>query len=263
VKNFKEIIEMILTVDIGNTSTMCALFSEQGNLVAIFSFKTYIPVSSEEVLAKIKSFLDLYNIPLKDIKGMAIACVVPPALKWWVEMGKRWLAREVVIANSETVKIPVDLIYPSEIGADRLVNALAGWEKYKSSLIIVDFGTAITFDCISEKGVYLGGAIAPGLYISTEALFKKTAKLPRIDLSEPVTRAIGKDTISALKSGLLFGFAGLTDHLIEKLSEEMRTSPRIIATGGLAQFIYPYSKKIEKIDPYLTLEGLFYLWKRR
>jgi len=254
---------MLLAVDIGNTSTVCGIFEEKGNLVAIFSFKTEIPVSSQEILIKIKSFLDIYQITLKDIKGICIACVVPPALHWWVEMGKKLLAREVLVADYQTVKIPIDLLYPSEVGGDRLVNVLAGWEKYKTSLIIVDFGTAITFDCISEKGVYLGGAIAPGILISIEALFKRAAKLPKIDLSEPPSQVIGKDTISALKSGLFYGFAGLVDSLAERLSIEMETSPKIIATGGLAQFIVPYSKKIEKIEPHLTLEGLYYLWKKR
>jgi type III pantothenate kinase len=254
---------MLLTVDIGNTSTVCGVFEENGNLVATFSFKTEIPVSSHEVLARLKSFLDIYKIALKDLKGVCIACVVPPALHWWIEMGEKLLAREILVADHQTVKIPIELLYPYEIGGDRLVNALAGWEKYKSSLIIVDFGTAITFDCVSEKGAYLGGAIAPGISISTEALFKKTAKLPKIDLSEPPSQVIGKDTISALKSGLIYGFIGLTDFLIERLSEEMGTNPKIIATGGLAKFIAPYSKKIEKIEPYLTLEGLYYLWKKK
>ncbi len=254
---------MILAVDIGNTSTVCGIFEDKGNLVAIFSFKTEIPVSSQEVLVKLKPYLDIYNIAPKDIKGVSIACVVPPALHWWVEMGKKLLAREVLVADHQTVKIQIDLLYPCEVGADRLVNAFAGWEKYKTSLIIVDFGTAITFDCVSEEGVYLGGAISPGIMISTEALFKRTAKLPKIDLSEPLPRVIGKDTISALKSGLIYGFTGLTDYLVEKLAEEMGTSPKIIATGGMAKFIVPHSKKIEKIEPNLTLEGLYYLWKNR
>ncbi len=254
---------MLLAVDIGNTSTVCGVFEEKGNITALFTFKTEIPVSSEEILIKLKNFLELYKIKLRDIKGLSIACVVPSALNYWVEMGKKWLAREVLVADHTTVDIPMDLLYPSEVGADRLINALAGWEKYKTSLIIVDFGTAITFDCISEKGVYLGGAIAPGLFISAEALFKKTAKLPKIDLSEIPLQTIGKDTISALKTGLLYGFTGLTDYLIDKLSKEMGSSPKVIATGGMAKFIVPLSKKIEKIDPYLTLEGLYYLWKQK
>ncbi|BAU23872.1 Baf family transcriptional regulator [Caldimicrobium thiodismutans] len=255
--------DLILTVDVGNTATTCGIFEDEGLLRALFSFKTEYVVSPEELLIKVNEFLSLFGIKIKDIKGLSLACVVPPVEVYWVELGKKWLAREVVVASAKTVGIPLDLHYSAEVGADRLVNALGGWIKYKSSLIIVDFGTAITFDCISSEGVYLGGAISPGLTLSMEALFKGTAKLPRIDLSSPPEKAIGKDTISALKSGLLFGFAGLTDTMIEKLTAEMLSNPLVIATGGLASFIAPLSKKIQKIDPTLTLDGLFYLWKNR
>lgn len=253
---------MLLTVDIGNTSTVCGVFEKNGLIKALFRFRTQIPASSEELLVLLKNFLELFEIQLKNLEGLAISCVVPPILKYWQELGRKWLEKEVLVADATTVKMPTELIYPLEAGADRLVNALAGWEKFKTSLIIVDFGTAITFDCVSQKGVYLGGAIAPGIYIATEALFKRTAKLPKIDLSIPPSQAIGKDTVSALKSGLILGFTGLTDYLIEKLSEEMGTQPKIIATGGLAHLIAPFSKKIERIEPYLILEGLYFLWKK-
>lgn len=255
--------DLILTVDVGNTATTCGIFEIEGLLRALFSFKTESVVSAEELLVKVKQFLGLFDIKLRDVKGLSLACVVPPVEGYWVEMGKRWLAREVVVASVETVRIPLDLHYSAEIGADRLVNALGGWIKYRTSLIIVDFGTAITFDCISSQGIYLGGAISPGIMLSMEALFKGTAKLPRIDLSKAPENPIGKDTISALKSGLLFGFAGLTDTMIEKLADEMQSNPLVIATGGLASFIAPLSKRIQKIDPILTLEGLFHLWKNR
>ncbi len=255
--------DLILAVDVGNTATTCGVFEEGGLLRALFSFKTESVVSSEELLIRVRGFLRLYGIELKDIKGLSLACVVPPVEGYWVEMGRKWLAREVVVASVKSVKIPLDLHYSAEVGADRLVNALGGWIKYQTSLIIVDFGTAITFDCISSEGIYLGGAISPGLVLSMEALFKGTAKLPRIDLSEPPERAIGKDTLSALKSGLLFGFAGLTDTMIERLSEEMQDNPLIIATGGLAPYVAPLTKRIQRLDPTLTLEGLFYLWKNR
>lgn len=255
--------DLILAVDVGNTATTCGVFEEEGLLKALFSFKTESVVSSEELLIRVSEFLRLYGIELKAIKGLSLACVVPPVEGYWVEMGKRWLAREVVVASVKSVKIPLDLRYSAEVGADRLVNALGGWIKYQTSLIIVDFGTAITFDCISSEGIYLGGAISPGLVLSMEALFRGTAKLPRIDLSEPPERAIGKDTLSALKSGLLFGFAGLTDTMIERLSEDMQGNPLVIATGGLASYVAPLTKRIQRLDPTLTLEGLFYLWKNR
>ncbi|MCS7198825.1 MAG: type III pantothenate kinase [Caldimicrobium sp.] len=255
--------ELILTVDVGNTATTCGLFEEKGFLKALFSFKTKQVVSSEELLVKLKGFLDLYGLTLKDIGGLSLACVVPPLEDFWVELGTRWLAKEVVVASPDSVKMPIMLTYPPEVGADRLVNALGGWKKYKTSLIIVDFGTATTFDCISSEGAYLGGAIAPGIFLSMEALFRGTAKLPRVDLRKPPSSVLGKDTISALKSGLIYGFVGLTDYLVERLSQEMETTPLVVATGGLASIIAPFSRTISKIDPTLTLEGLFYLWKDR
>ncbi len=253
--------DLILAVDVGNTATTCALYDENGLIRAFFSFKTEAVVSSEELLVKLLEFLRIFGVQTKEVKGISLASVVPSVEGYWIELGKRWLAREVVVAKAETVKIPMDLLYPCEVGADRLVNALGGWKKYKRALIIVDFGTATTFDCISESGVYLGGAIAPGLRLSMEALFRGTAKLPKIDLTSPPETAIGKDTLSALKSGLIFGFAGLADALIEKISEEMNQSPIVLATGGLAPCVVPFSKKINQIDPTLTLDGLYYLWK--
>lgn len=253
--------DLILAVDVGNTSTTCALYNSFGVIRAFFSFKTEAVVSPEELFVKLLEFFRLFGIHSKDVKGLSLACVVPSVENFWIELGKRWLAREVVVAKAETVKIPIDLLYPCEVGADRLVNALGGWKKYERALIIVDFGTAITFDCVSGKGVYLGGAIAPGLRLSMEALFHGTAKLPKIDFTIPPESPLGKDTVSALKSGLIFGFAGLTDNLIDKLAEEMKENPLIVATGGLASYIAPFSKKIEKLDQTLTLDGLFYLWK--
>lgn len=255
--------ELILTVDIGNTSTCCGVYEESGLLKALFKFKTEREIASEELFIKVLSFLRLYGIEARQIKGLSLSCVVPPLEGLWIEVGRRWFLREVVVASPETVKIPMRLRYPQEVGADRLVNVLAGWEKYRSALILVDFGTAITFDCVSSEGVYLGGAIAPGVMLAMESLFRGTAKLPRVDLSIPPERAIGNDTVSALKSGLLLGFAGLTDYLIDRLSEEMGEKPKVIATGGLVGLITSLSKRIEKIDPTLTLDGLFYLWKRR
>jgi len=255
--------DLILTIDVGNTSTTGGVYEEGGLLRALFRFKTEKMVSPEELFVKTLQFLKLYHLEAKEIKGLSLASVVPSLESLWVEVGRRWFLREVVVASPESVKIPMRLRYPQEVGADRLVNVLAGWEKYRSALIIVDFGTAITFDCVSSEGVYLGGAIAPGVMLAMESLFRGTAKLPRIDLSAPPERAIGNDTVSALKSGLLLGFAGLTDYLIERLSEELGTKPLVVATGGLANPIATLSKRLEKIDPTLTLDGLYYLWMRR
>ncbi|MFN3406738.1 MAG: type III pantothenate kinase [Caldimicrobium sp.] len=253
--------DLVLAVDVGNTSTTCALYDPCGVIRAFFSFKTEAVVSTEELCVKLLEFLRLFEVAPNEVKGVTIACVVPSVENFWIELGKRWLVREVIVAKADTVKIPIDLLYPCEVGADRLANALGGWKKYERALIIVDFGTAITFDCVSGKGVYLGGAIAPGLRLSMEALFRGTARLPKVDFTEPPKSSLGKDTISAIKSGLIFGFAGLADRLIDLLAEEMKEDPLIVATGGLASYIAPYSKRIEKLDQTLTLDGLFYLWK--
>ena len=252
---------MIFVVDIGNTSTVCGIFEKDGKLKRIFSFTTEKIISAEELASKIYSFLRLYELEFKNFDYLIISSVVPSVVRWWKELGKAFFKDKVLIVSKEIVPIKVALKYPAEIGSDRLVNAFAGWKKYKTSLIIADFGTAITFDCVLDGGIYIGGAICPGIYISLEALFLRTAKLPEVDLNSPLDSALGKDTESAIKSGILYGFAGLTDRLIEELSKEMKTIPKTIATGGLANIIYPYAKKLEIWDPYLNLEGLYFLWK--
>ena len=145
---------------------------------------------------------------------------------------------------------------PGEVGADRIVNAVAAFTQFQKSAIVVDFGTAITFDCISGEGEYLGGAIMPGMSISLDALASRTAKLPRIDISTPPKRAIGANTVDAIKSGLLFGYGAMVDGLINKLSAEFTEIPQLIATGGMAELIAPHTESIQIVDPMLTLKGL-------
>ena len=152
--------------------------------------------------------------------------------------------------------MPILISNPSELGADRIVNAVAAYAKYRTSLIVIDFGTATTFDAVSQNGEYLGGAISPGIAISSEALFLKASKLPRIEIFEPPERVIGKDTNQSLKSGIIYGFAGMVDGLVRRMKAEMGTHPKIVATGGLASLISHVSETIESLEPDLTLEGL-------
>jgi type III pantothenate kinase len=152
--------------------------------------------------------------------------------------------------------MPIRISNPSELGADRIVNAVAAYDKYQSSLIVIDFGTATTFDAISQKGEYLGGAISPGITISSEALFLKASKLPRIEIFEPPECVVGKDTGQSLKSGIIYGYAGLVDGIVKRMKVEMGTDPKIVATGGLASLISHVSETIETVEPDLTLEGL-------
>jgi type III pantothenate kinase len=152
--------------------------------------------------------------------------------------------------------MPILFKNPAEVGADRIVNAVAAYHKHKTSLIVIDFGTATTFDVISEQGEYIGGAISPGIMIASEALFMKASKLPRVEIFVPPENVIGKDTISGIKSGIIYGYAGLVDGMVKRMKNEMGTNPRVIATGGLAKLINDVSEVIEVVEPNLTLDGL-------
>jgi type III pantothenate kinase len=152
--------------------------------------------------------------------------------------------------------MPIHYRNPDEVGADRIVNAVAAYEKYRTSLIIIDFGTATTFDAISAQGEYLGGAISPGIHIASEALFQKASKLPRVEIFKPPSQVIGKDTAGSIKSGIIFGYAGLVDGMVRRMAAEMGGQPKVIATGGLAPLMQNVSETIEAVDGALTLEGL-------
>ena len=169
---------------------------------------------------------------------------------------RKYLNHPPTWVNIHTAKIPILYKNPQEVGADRLVNSIAAFAKYQTSLVIIDFGTATTFDCVSQKGEYLGGAICPGIMISSEALFQNTSKLPRVDFFDPPKSVIGKDTSESIKSGIIFGYAGLVDGIVKRIQKEMNTNPRIIATGGLASIMANVSETIEIVDGLLTLEGL-------
>lgn len=261
--SFKKREDLIWCVDIGNTTTACGLFRRDGLLLKTFRFRTRLEITPEELLVLLRQFLEAFEIPLSRIKGLALASVVPPLNEIWETVVRRWLVKEWFPVSPEVVPMPIKLRYPQEVGADRVINAYAGWQKFRRAVIIVDYGTATTFDCVSEKGEYLGGAIAPGLEAAAESLFTKTAKLPRVDLSFPPKSALGRDTLSAMKSGLLYGFAALTEGLITRLSQEMQTKPLVVATGGLSATLAPLCPQIEKLEPHLTLEGLFYLYREK
>ncbi len=255
--------ELILCVDVGNTTTACGLFQRDGLLIRTFRFRTRADLTPEELLLLLRGFLDLFEISPRRVKGVAFASVVPPVNKTWESVVKRWLVKEWLVVSADTIPIPVCLKYPSEAGADRLVNAYAAWNRWRRSVIVVDFGTATTFDCVSSRGEYLGGAIAPGLECSAELLFRRTAKLPAVELTPPPEQALGKDTISAMKSGLILGFVGLTEYLIQRLRQEMEGDPLVVATGGLARCVAPLCPSIRELVPDLTLEGLFRLYRER
>jgi type III pantothenate kinase len=191
-----------------------------------------------------------------------LASVVPSLTEPMVELVRRAFGREALVVGPG-VKTGMSILYenPREVGADRIVNAIAAYEKVKGGVIVVDFGTATTFDCVTPKGEYLGGAIAPGMEISADALFHRAAKLPRVEIARP-PRVVGKNTVHSMQSGIVYGYVGLVDGMIARIQEELGYTTAVIATGGLARLIAPLSRSIQEADDTLTLSGLRILYER-
>ncbi len=246
---------MLLAIDIGNTNTVLGMF--KGDELAVhwrLASRSYRTADEYGII--IKEFFLLNNIEAAGIDGVIISCVVPPMLPVLEEMSKKYFKITPLIVGEKT-KTGLSILYdnPEDVGADRIVNAVAGLKKFGGPLIIVDFGTAITFDVVSEKEEYLGGLIFPGITISMDALFNKAAKLPRIDLVSP-KKTIGKNTIESIQSGAFYGYANLVDGVVKEIRKEMRKEIRAISTGGQAELISKHSTVIEDYCPLLTLEGL-------
>jgi type III pantothenate kinase len=247
---------MLLVFDVGNTNTSIGIFDES-HLLKNWRIRTVKNVTEDEFGILAFNLFALDAINPQDITKIVISCVVPPLTSILDSFCNKYLKQTPHWVNAASVAhMPVQYNNPSELGADRIVNAVAAFSKYQTDLIVIDFGTATTFDSISTKGEYLGGAISPGIMTASEALFKKASKLPGIERFTPPERVIGKDTTNCLKSGIVYGYASLVDGMVERMKEEMKTNPKIIATGGLATLMYQISKTIESVDPLLTLEGL-------
>ncbi len=248
---------MLFAIDVGNSQTVCGVFNK-GNLLCHWRLKTDREKTADELAARFLALFAMQNIRFEDITSVIVASVVPTQQLAWHEFSTRYTNCTPLVVNNHSLETDIKIITdnPAEVGADRLVNAVAAFAQYGKSCIVVDFGTAITFDCISARGEYLGGAIMPGMSISLDALASRTAKLPRIDISIPPKRAIGANTVDAIKSGLMFGYGALVDGLIKKLSAEFTETPQVIATGGMAELIAPYTEAIQIVDPMLTLKGL-------
>ncbi len=261
--DLKETTIMLLAIDTGNTHTVIGVF-EAEKLQHQWRVQTDRDKTADELASLFFDLFSLEKITFDDIQSVIIACVVPPILPAFISFCTKYIQSTPLMVNDAmNTGITILTDRPEEVGADRIVNAVAGFEQYKSPLIIVDFGTAITFDCVSAHGEYLGGAIAPGLAISLDALGLRTAKLPRVDISTPPDKPIGTNTVSAIKSGILYGYAGLVDGLVARLREEFKpTTPKVIATGGMAELIAPYAESIEYVNPMLTLEGLRLLYEK-
>ncbi|MBW2509089.1 MAG: type III pantothenate kinase [Deltaproteobacteria bacterium] len=252
---------MLLVVDVGNTHTVLGLYDGE-RLVHDFRIETAKGRTSDEYHVLLLSLLELADVKRSDVRASILASVVPSFNDTVINAVDRAFDHEIMVVGPG-IKTGMPVLYenPREVGADRVVNAVAAYERVKGAAIVVDFGTATTFDCISAKGEYLGGSIAPGMQISASALFSRAARLPRSEIARP-PRAIGRNTVHSMQSGIVFGYVGLVDGLVRRLAAEMDGEVAVIATGGLASLIEPDSETIEEVDEFLTLEGLRLIYLR-
>ena len=252
---------MLLVIDVGNTNTVLGLYDGE-ELVHDWRIRTVIDHTVDEYGMLILNLYKNSRISSKAIKDIIISCVVPPMLNILEPLCLKYFAtRPLIVGPGVRTGMPIFYDNPKEVGADRIVNAVAAYEKYRHDLIIVDFGTATTFDYISPKGEYMGGCIAPGIMISSEALFERASKLPRVELTRPHD-VITKDTVSGMQAGIMFGYAGLVDGIVRRMKAETATEPIVVATGGLAKLIASEAKQIDVVDEMLTLEGLRIIYLR-
>ena len=252
---------MLFAIDVGNTNIVMGAFKD-GSLYKSFRIATSTERTRDEYGMIFLQLLSYNNIKAEEIKGVIISSVVPPVMYSLVRAVEKYMRVDPVIVTKDIIK-DINILYdnPGEVGADRLVNAFAAIKKYGGPLIIIDFGTATTFCAVDGRNNYLGGAICPGVKISLDALFTKTAKLPWIEISKP-ERVIGKSTVASMQSGVFFGYLGQIEYLVDKLKDEMREENiKVIATGGLSRMFYEVSEKIDHFEPNLTLEGLKYIYE--
>ncbi len=248
---------MLLVIDVGNTNTVIGVYNDD-TLEQDWRIRTIRDTTADEFNILANSLFADKNLEREKITKTIISSVVPSAVPILNAFCERYLKLTPTWINPDSVKKLMPILYnnPNEVGPDRIVNAIAAYAIYKTAMIIIDFGTATTFDVISSKGEYLGGAIVPGVMISSEALFQKASRLPRVEIFKAPGRVIGKDTIESIKSGIIYGNAAMVDGMVERMAKEMETKPKILATGGLAPLIAGASHTIEKIEQSLTLDGL-------
>jgi len=252
---------MLLAIDVGNTQTHLGTF-DGVRLVEHWRFATDADATSDELAVTLSSLLRLRGVELDAIEASIVSTVVPRLAPEYIRTCERNLGGPcLMVGPSLKTGMPIKIDNPHELGADRLVNAVAAYDRVGGACVAVDFGTSSNFDAVSNEGEYLGGAIAPGVEISMEALTERTAKLPRIDLTEPES-AIGTNTQAAIQSGVVYGFAGLIDGLTRRLAAELGGEPTIIATGGLAGAIVPFCDTIDEVDELLTLTGLRLIYEQ-
>jgi type III pantothenate kinase len=252
---------MILVIDVGNTNIVLGIY-EGDKLLHHWRLSTERSGTVDEDGIMILNLFNHAGVQVKQIEGVILSSVVPPLVNGLQRVCLKYLKRAPLLVGPG-IKTGLNIRYenPREVGADRIVNAVAAIELYGPPLIVVDFGTATTFDYIDDKGRYIGGAIAPGIGIATEALYQKAAKLPRIELVKP-NSTVGRNTVASMQSGIIYGFAGQVDGIVGRIRQEFNLEAKVIATGGLAELIAGESKTIQEVNPLLTLQGLKIIYER-
>jgi type III pantothenate kinase len=246
---------MLLAIDVGNSNIVLGLY-DGTRLVTHWRLGTQKDRTSDEYAVTVLQLFALVGLRPEAVDGVAVASVVPPLTPTFCDLARMRFGQEPLVVGPETdTGIVIRYATPADVGADRIVNAVAAHARYRRAAIVVDFGTATTFDCVTAAGEYLGGAIAPGIGISAEALWQRTSKLPRVEIMKP-SAVVGRTTGAAMQAGIFFGYVGLVDEIVGRIVRETGGDPAVIATGGLAGLIAPETRTIKEIDEFLTLEGL-------